>query len=35
MHDTYLQNEPMTNTIAASVEKKISQKMLQPKRIIL
>ena len=35
MQDTYLQNEPMTGSIAAPVEKKCSHKMLQTNWIIL
>ena len=35
MHDTYLQNEPMTSSLAAPVEKKSSHKMLQTNWIIL
>ena len=35
MHNIYLQNEPKTNTVTASVEKKSSHKMLQTKWIIL
>ena len=35
MPDTYLQNVPMTGSIAATVEKKCSHEMLQTSWIIL